>query len=144
MERVRLGLVVMSTRDMAETEARVREALAGEGFGVLTEIDVQATLQAKIGKDIGPYRILGACHPPSALRALETWRGVGVLLPCNVVLYQADDHVHVQAFDPLSMGELVNLPALGEVAREASERLERALRAVEEACRQPPQVAAGG
>lgn len=131
MERVRLGLIVLSNRDMAATEALVREALASEGFGILTEIDVQATLQAKLSKDIGPYKIVGACHPPSAYRALEAWRGVGVLLPCNVVLYQAGDHVHVQAFDPISMGELVESPALGEVAVEASERLERAMRAVE-------------
>lgn len=131
MERVRLGMVVLSARDMKETEALVREALAAEGFGVLTEIDVQATLQAKLGQDIGPYRILGACHPPSAYRALEAWRGVGVLLPCNVVLYQAGEHVHVQAFDPISMGELVEIPELVEAGREASARLERAMRTVE-------------
>jgi uncharacterized protein (DUF302 family) len=124
--------MVQSKRTLEETEALVREALAAEGFGILTEIDVQATLQAKLGKDIGPYRILGACHPPSAYRALEAWRGIGVLLPCNVVLYQAGEHIHVQAFDPLAMGELVESPALTEVAQDAAARLERALRRVEE------------
>ncbi|MSP23091.1 MAG: DUF302 domain-containing protein [Dehalococcoidia bacterium] len=117
---------------MAETEALVREALAAAGFGVLTEIDVQATLQEKLSKDTGPYKILGACHPPSVYRALEAWCGVGVLLPCNVVLYRTGDHVPVQAFDPLSMGELVEFPELVSVAREASERLDRAMRAVED------------
>lgn len=132
MERVRLGLVVLSACDFAETEALVREALADEGFGVLTEIDVQETLQAKLGKDIGAYKILGACNPPLAHRALEAWRGVGVLLPCNVVLYQAGDHVHVQAFDPLSMADLVDTAEFVEVAREAAQRLERALGRVAE------------
>lgn len=133
MERVRLGFVVQSPLGFAATEERARAALAAEGFGVLTEIDVESTLHAKLGEEIGPYKILGACHPPSAFRALQEWRGVGVLLPCNVVLYQAGDHVHVQAFDPFSMGDLLEVPSLSEVAREASARLERAMLALERA-----------
>ena len=132
MERGRLGFHFTSTLGLDELEGRVREALATEGFGILTEIDVQATLLEKIGEDIGAYRILGACNPRFAHRALERWRGIGVLLPCNVVLYEAGDHRVVQAFDPLSMTTLIEDPELRPFAEEVAAALERAMRAVEQ------------
>jgi uncharacterized protein (DUF302 family) len=137
MERGRLGFHITSTLGIEELEERVREALAGEGFGVLSEIDVQATLRDRIGKDIGPYRILGACNPRFADQALELWRGIGVLLPCNVVLYDAGEHRVAQAFDPLAMTSLVEDPDLRPVAEEAAAALERAMRAVEEVAPAP-------
>ncbi|GAA2502564.1 DUF302 domain-containing protein [Streptomyces thermolineatus] len=112
--------------DRAVTLAR--EALAGQGFGVLTEIDVRATLKAKLGEEMEPYLVWGACNPALAHRALETDRSVGLLLPCNVVVRgTADGGSAVQALDPHTMVELTGLPALQPVAEEAARRLEAAL-----------------
>ncbi|MFF9136716.1 DUF302 domain-containing protein [Streptomyces albogriseolus] len=110
-----------------ETVERVRAALAEQGFGVLTEIDVTATLRAKLGAEMEDYLILGACNPPLAHRALETDRSIGLLLPCNVVVRSAGDHTVVQALDPQSMVDLTGLEALKPVAAEATARLEAAL-----------------
>ncbi|GAA0230571.1 DUF302 domain-containing protein [Actinomadura nitritigenes] len=105
----------------------VRAALAEQGFGVLSEIDVQATLKAKLDQAIEPYLILGACNPPLAHRALEVDRSIGLLLPCNVVVRAEGDHVIVQAIDPGTMVTLTGLDALTPVADEAAQRLEAAL-----------------
>lgn len=105
----------------------VRAALAEQGFGVLSEIDVQATLKAKLDQAIEPYLILGACNPPLAHRALEVDRSIGLLLPCNVVVRAEGDHVIVQAIDPGTMVTLTGLDALTPVADEAGQRLEAAL-----------------
>ena len=110
-----------------ETVERVRSALAAQGFGVLTEIDVTATLRAKLGAEMEDYLILGACNPPLAHRALETDRSIGLLLPCNVVVRGAGDRTVVQALDPQSMVDLTGLDALKPVADEATARLEAAL-----------------
>ncbi len=123
------GRVVDATFD--DVVARAREALAAEGFGVLTEADIAATLQAKIGVEIPPYVILGACNPPLANQALQAEPEIGVLLPCNVVVRQ--DHqgvVHVTAMDPEAVLELVGKPEVEVVAREVKDRLERALAAI--------------
>ena len=115
-----------------EMAARAREALAAEGFGVLTEIDVQATLKKKLGVDRGPYLILGACNPPLAHRALETEPAIGVLLPCNVTVFQGDDGAtYVQAIKPEAMFSVVGNPAVKPVADEVARRLERVLEALE-------------
>lgn len=119
------GLKTRSRLDMAAAETRVRELLAEEGFGILTEIDVAATLKEKLGLDRSPYRILGACNPQLANEALESEADIGLLLPCNVVVYQDDDGTVVAALDPGTMVDLTNNPALEEVAREARERLQR-------------------
>ncbi|SEO81835.1 DUF302 domain-containing protein [Actinacidiphila rubida] len=114
-----------------EAVARVREALAGQGFGVLTEIDVRATLREKIGAEMEPYLILGACNPPLAHRALDADRSLGLLLPCNVVVRApADGGTLVQAVDPETMVRLSPAPGLPEVADEARRKLDAALDAL--------------
>ncbi|WP_331767979.1 DUF302 domain-containing protein [Embleya sp. NBC_00896] len=117
--------------DFAGTVAAVREALAAQGFGILTEIDVTATLKAKLGHDMEDYLILGACNPPLARRALDADRTVGLLLPCNVVVRTDGERTAVQALDPRVMVTLTGLPALRSVAEEATRRLDAALSALE-------------
>jgi uncharacterized protein (DUF302 family) len=112
--------------DFAAAEQRTRTLLAGEGFGVLTEIDVRATLQAKLGVDFRPYTILGACNPRLAHRALESEPGVGVLLPCNVVVEQETPaRTRIRFMEPVAALSLVGGAAVEEVARDASARLHR-------------------
>jgi uncharacterized protein (DUF302 family) len=113
-----------------EAVARTREALAEQGFGVLTEIDVQATLRQKRGVEMEPYLILGACAPDLAQQALEADRGVGVLLPCNVVVSQAGAGSTVQVLDPQTMVSMTGLPELQPMADEAGRRLDAALAAL--------------
>ncbi|WP_151482309.1 DUF302 domain-containing protein [Streptomyces albicerus] len=110
-----------------ETVERVRASLAEQGFGVLTEIDVQATLRAKLGEEMEDYLILGACNPPLAHRALEADRSIGLLLPCNVVVRTEGGRTVVQAMDPQAMVELTGLEQIKDVADEATARLEAAL-----------------
>ncbi|MEU6251509.1 DUF302 domain-containing protein [Streptomyces sp. NPDC047043] len=116
--------------DFATTVIAVREALAEQGFGILTEIDVAATLKAKLGHDMEDYVILGACNPPLAHRALDIDRTIGLLLPCNVVVRAEGDGTTVQAIDPGTMTALTGLDALRPVAEEAARRLDAALNAL--------------
>ena len=111
-----------------ETLARVPEALQSEGFGVLTEIDVRETLKKKLGVDFRRYKILGACNPPLAHRALEAEIEVGLMLPCNVIVYDAGDgRTVVSAIDPMQTVAARGVPALAEIAASVREKLERAL-----------------
>ena len=106
---------------------RVKAALQAEGFGVLTEIDVQDTLKQKLQVDFRRYQIIGACNPALAHKALQAELQVGLLLPCNVIVYEEDGGTTVAAFDPVAAMGLAQNPALEDVAREAKERLKRAL-----------------
>ena len=114
----------------AEAVGRVRAALAEQGFGVLTEIDVTATLRARLGEQIEDYIILGACNPPFAHQALEIDRSVGLLLPCNVVVRATADGTLVEALDPQIMVSLTGRPELKPVADEVARRLAGALAAL--------------
>ena len=109
---------------------RCREELAKEGFGVLTEINVQATLKKKLDKDVPPYVILGACHPPSAYRALTALPEVGVLLPCNVTVSVEDGKTVVRAMRPEGVLGILASPQLAEVGEEVGGALRRVLKAV--------------
>ncbi|MBI2316348.1 MAG: DUF302 domain-containing protein [Betaproteobacteria bacterium] len=111
--------------------AKVTEELQKEGFGVLTEIDVSATLKKKIGKDIPPYRILGACNPNYASKAIDAEPSIGLLLPCNVVVRQDPaGAVRVEFMDPIAVLQLVDSAEVAPIAREVRQRLERVLQAV--------------
>ncbi|MBI2717308.1 MAG: DUF302 domain-containing protein [Rhizobiales bacterium] len=107
--------------------ARTIAALKTEGFGVLTDIDVAATLKAKLGVDFRPYRILGACNPPFAHRALMVEDKIGAMLPCNVIVQEKPEGVEVSVVDPLTGMERVGNPQLTAIAREVTDKLKRAL-----------------
>jgi uncharacterized protein (DUF302 family) len=116
--------------DVATTERRVRDALQNEGFGVLTEIDVQATLREKLDVDVPPYVILGACNPPLAHRALEADPAIGSLLPCNVVVRaHPDGGSEIIAADPTAMLGLADAPEVAPIAHDAAERIRRSVEA---------------
>lgn len=127
MSEVNAGYALETTTSLgpAEAETRIRELLADEGFGVLTEIDVAATIEEKLGLIRAPYKILGACNPGLANRALELDDSIGVLLPCNVVIHVRDGQTVVAAIEPAVMAQLA--PGVDEVARDAQERLIRVL-----------------
>jgi uncharacterized protein (DUF302 family) len=106
-----------------EAIERVRAELKTEGFGVLCEIDVQATMREKLGVEGEPYLILGACNPPLAHQALQAEPDLGVLLPCNVVVYRRDGQTHISAVDPERMLSIVDNDALAPVAADVKDRL---------------------
>ena len=111
--------------------AKVTEALAAQGFGVLTDIDMAGTLKKKVGKEMPPYRILGACNPQFASRAVDVEPSIGLLLPCNVVVREdAAGAVHLEFMDPIPMMGLVQKPGVAELAGEVRQRLDRVMEAV--------------
>jgi uncharacterized protein (DUF302 family) len=116
--------------DFATAVARVTEELAKQGFGVLSEIDVQATLKKKLDRDVAPYKILGACNPQFAHRALELEPTIGLLLPCNVVVRQDAAGVQVEFMDPAMMVKLVDRPEVHAIAAEVRERLQKVMAAL--------------
>ena len=114
----------------ADAVARTRDALAGQGFGVLTEIDMKATLKAKLDQDMEDYLILGACNPPLAHRAVDIDRQIGLLLPCNVVVRtdpSDDTRVLVEAMNPQLLVQVTEEPALQDVADEVTAKLRAAI-----------------
>lgn len=116
---------------MDDAIARVTDALKNEGFGVLTEIDVQATLKKKLDVDFRPYRILGACNPQFAHQALQAEDKIGTMLPCNVIVQDAGDgRSEVAAVDPLASMQAVENPDLGDVAENVRDRLRRVIDAL--------------
>ena len=127
--RYTFGSVV--DRPLPEAQRLVADALRAEGFGILTEIDVQATLREKLGVERTPYRILGACNPELAHRALEADPSVGALLPCNVVLRSEGEGTRVEITDPEVALGLVGPGPVASVAAEARERLLRVARSLE-------------
>lgn len=121
-----LGITVHLSVDYETALARTIDALKVEGFGILTEIDVKETFKKKLGVEFTPYKILGACNPPLAHRALTAAPEVGLLLPCNVTVRQLEDgKIEVALVDPLMMLGVVSNPALQPIADEARARLER-------------------
>jgi uncharacterized protein (DUF302 family) len=116
-------MTAVSTLSFAEAVESVRTELKTEGFGVLCEIDVQATLREKLGVDREPYVILGACNPPLAHRALEAEPDLGVLLPCNVVVHRRGSETRIAAIDPERMLSIVDNDELASVAADVKERL---------------------
>ena len=116
------------TLGMDDAIARVTEELKKEGFGILTEIDVQKTLKAKIDVDFRPYRILGACNPGFAHKALLAEDKIGTMLPCNVIVQQhAPGSVEVSAVDPMESMKAIGNPALGSIATEVRDKLQRVI-----------------
>ena len=132
MQPVPTAYTIAGTTSLPYAKAveRVREELVQEGFGVLTEIDVQATLREKLGEEVDPYVILGACNPSYAHRALGLEPDLGALLPCNVVVYVRDGETRVSAVDPVAMLSIVDNPGLAEIAGEVRSRVERAVKRV--------------
>ena len=121
---------VVLDQSFDDAVAAVRVALSDQGFGVLTEIDVQATMKAKLDADLPPYLILGACNPPLAYRALQAEASVGLLLPCNVIIRQTDQGTVVEAIDPMTMVSISGNPALQPVVDEVAGRLNVVLAAL--------------
>ena len=110
-----------------QTIEKVTEELKKEGFGVLTTIDVKDTLKKKIDVDFKKYTILGACNPPIAHKALQTEEELGLLLPCNVIVYEKDNQTKVSMFDPMLMTNIVDNEKMGPIAKEVKEKLQRVL-----------------
>ena len=130
MRMLATGYTLSVTTDLPFREAveRVRDELKEEGFGVLCEIDVQATLREKLGVEQEPYVILGACNPPLAHRALSAEPELGTLLPCNVVVYRRDDGTHISAIDAGRMLSLVDNEQLAPIASQVREKLAAVVR----------------
>jgi uncharacterized protein (DUF302 family) len=120
------------TLDLSYEKAieKVTEELKKEGFGVLTSIDVKDTLKQKIDVDFKKYTILGACNPPIAHRALQEEEELGLLLPCNVVVYEKDGKTRVSIFDPMVMTWIIENDNMKPIATEVQERLQRVLKAI--------------
>lgn len=129
MEFKRYGIFVHTPKPYEAAIEAVKAALQEEGFGVLTEINVKETVRQKLGEEFRPYVIIGACNPQLAHRALQAELDIGLLLPCNVIVYEDGDGCTIAALDPATMTELTANEALRGIAAEARSRLTRALQA---------------
>lgn len=127
---MKYGISKVVNLSYEEAINKVTEELKKEGFGVLTTIDVKETLKKKLGVDFDKYVILGACNPPYAYKALQAEYDLGLILPCNVVVYEKDGKVTVSAFDPMVMSQLIDNPKLKEVAVQVREKLEKVIQNV--------------
>lgn len=110
-----------------ETVKKVKENLKKEGFGILTEADIQKAFKFKLGIDYSKYLILGACHPPSAYKVLESEKDIGLLLPCNVIVYDNNGKTVVNAINPVVAMSIVENESLGEIAQEVTEKLKKVI-----------------
>lgn len=124
------AMTVRTSASFSEASRRIRELLKAQGFGVLTEIDVQATLREKLGERMEQYVILGACNPPLAHRALTADRSIGLLLPCNVVVRETSDGSIVEALDPRAIADVAGNTELTDIAEDAAARIQTALDAL--------------
>ncbi|RME28830.1 MAG: DUF302 domain-containing protein [Deltaproteobacteria bacterium] len=129
MAEIRYGFAKTVEGSFEEVKKKVTEALASEGFGVLTEIDAKATLKKKLDAEFRPYVILGACNPPLAHQALQAERHIGLLLPCNVVVQQAEEQgkVDVSVLSPKALFELVGREEIAPLAEQVEQKLRRVL-----------------
>jgi uncharacterized protein (DUF302 family) len=128
---IKYGFGKMVDFSFAQTIDRVTHALQEEGFGILSDIDVAAALKKKLNKEIPPYRILGACNPPLADRAIAAEPSIGLLLPCNVVVREdGTGAVHVEFMNTDAVLQLVDKPGIAELASDVRQRLERVMAAV--------------
>ncbi len=125
-----LGISKDTDRPYDETVSRVTEELKKEGFGVLTSIDVRDTLKKKLNVDFPRYVILGACNPPLAHRALGNEEELGLVLPCNVIVYEKEGRTRVSAFDPTAMSPILDNREMDSIASEVKSRMERVIAAV--------------
>ena len=125
-----MAFEVTLSQPFETAQERVIEALKQEGFGVLTEIDVKQTLKKKLDVDRRPYTILGACNPPFAHQALQTEEEIGLLLPCNVIVYEQGETTAVAAFDQMIMSTILEKPEVQPIAQQVRERLERVISAL--------------
>ena len=130
LEQTPVGIRVKVSLPYAEAVEKTIAALKAQGFGVLTSVDVQQIIKEKLGEDYRPYVILGACNPPLAHRALTAEPEIGLLLPCNVVVYEDGDGCVVSAMDPTAVAKLMPHPELEAVATDARVRMERVLQQV--------------
>jgi len=137
MEKVReYAFTTVLSTSYENAISKVTDALKEEGFGVLTEIDVKATLKKKLNVDFRKYVILGACNPPYAHRTLQADLDVGLLLPCNVIVYETDDKkAYVSVLNPVSALEVIKSEELRKIAKEVSEKLKRVVDKVAQADR---------
>ncbi|HUP49511.1 MAG TPA: DUF302 domain-containing protein [Thermoanaerobaculia bacterium] len=126
-ERATYGIRKVVALPFAEAVAKTTAALQEQGFGVLSEIDLRAKLKEKLGVDVPNYLILGPCNPPLAYKALQAEPEIGLLLPCNVIVYEKDGKTVVSAVDPDAMLGIVANPAVAEVAADAKKRLQAAM-----------------
>jgi len=127
MEQKRYGFGKRVALEYEQAVERIRQALQQEGFGVLTEIDVRKVMREKRGVEFRPYVILGACNPQFAHQALEAELDLGLLLPCNVVVYADEGGSVIEAMDPELLVQVVGNPALEPIAKEVKQRLQRAI-----------------
>lgn len=131
MDTNNYGMQITTDLSMEEAEAAIVASLSEQGFGILTEIDVQATMKKKLDVDRPPYRILGACNPVLANRALGVEEGIGLLLPCNIAVYESQGKTVVAAMEPELMSQVTANEDLAELAAEAKAKIMTALEKVE-------------
>ncbi|GAW28369.1 DUF302 domain-containing protein [Carboxydocella sp. ULO1] len=122
-----LGISKKVSGEFNQVEEKVRTALQNNGFGVITEIDVKETLKKKLDVDYRNYKILGACNPPMAYKALSLEPAIGLMLPCNVIVAEEDDGILVSAINPITMMGIMNNEGLLEVATQVTEKLQKVI-----------------